>query len=130
MKSPTIRLLTPQQLIAKTQAVVVYDLDTGKVVHVHYHTSFGSGPLPSDADLKRSAIKIAADGPGSQGQHLEALRVKATEIVRGMKFRVDPSRKRLVEVEPPSPKVGSSAPKRGIGTKKRTRRSSVKRKLK
>ena len=85
---------------------VLYDRDTGHIVHVHKVVSLPSGRPPASDHVEKRAMELAAQG-GRDVSKLKALHVSATEWDESYPHRVDPRSGRLERL-PPLPGKRSS----------------------
>jgi len=82
---------------------VLYDRDTGHIVHVHQVASLPSGRPPASDHVEKRAMELAARG-GNDVSRLKALHVSATEWDETCPHRVDPGSGRLERLPPLSGK--------------------------
>lgn len=84
-----------QPEVEKSEAVIVYDRETGAVQHVHRVFTWRGGEHPGREELEREAREQAAFQRKELGE-VELLHVDPQEIPRDAVLRVDPRRRKLV----------------------------------
>jgi hypothetical protein len=85
---------TDPNVIADTRAHVVYERETGKVLHVHHSVTFGRDPEEGSAEDR------ARRWAGASGAGAEVIEVDPAEVSGRRGFRVDPARRRIVRDNP------------------------------
>ena len=79
---------------------LVYDPDSGEVVHGHKAVVFPGGDSLSHEELERQALELAAQVTERDASSLRALAVAHDELEHGAHYRVDPASRRLDRVSP------------------------------
>ena len=80
--------------------VVVYDRQTGRIVHRHQTVTFQGARLPDRETLERSALELAAPQGTPAARRWAALHVDPRSLNAEAAYKVDPRKKALVEVKP------------------------------
>ena len=79
----------------RTDTFLIYDAETGAVVHGHQVMTLPYGDAAPPEELERQALAVAAE---ATGRPVEALRVTAVsegDVEPGHHYRVDPASGRL-----------------------------------
>jgi hypothetical protein len=80
--------------MTETETGLVYDRETGEILHVHEVTLMQGGKLPNEKDLKASVISLTRKSINRPGTDMDVIFVQE-ELVPGKKYRVDVQGKRL-----------------------------------
>lgn len=99
---------TDNQIVARTRAYIVHDRATGKVLHVHYSTTFGHAENGSETPEAR-ALRLSGVEATVKAAVLE---VEPTEVSHGRPIKVDLVHQRVVRLSA-KPKTKVSSKKKG-----------------
>jgi hypothetical protein len=80
---------------ASEHTFLVYDQDTGEVVHGHKAVVLPGGEPLSSEELESQALELAAQSTERDASSLKALAVSHDELEHGAHYRVDTSSGRL-----------------------------------
>jgi hypothetical protein len=87
--------------IDKVSCVVVYDRETGEILHKHEHVTLRGGRHPDKKVLEKDALEHAS-GVGRTAARASVLHVDAETLDASKHYRVDTQRQALVEVPRPA----------------------------
>lgn len=111
---------TDTGVVAKTRVYVVHDRTTGKVLHVHYSTTFGHASFGSETPEGR-ALRLSG---AKKTVKLAVLEVGPEEIDHGDPIKVDIARRRVIRLSAPKHNVSRSRkPRRAVASGRKTRGS-------
>ncbi len=96
-KSDAIKKLGSSEM-AGTETGLVFDRETGGILHIHEVMVMQGGKLPDEEELKVSAIALAGKSTKKPEAQLDAIFVQE-ELVPGKKYHVDVQGKRLVSTD-------------------------------
>jgi hypothetical protein len=85
---------------AREHTFLVYDSESGEIVHGHKTILFSNVDPPSQEDLEREALDMAAQTIDRDPSSLKALKVEHHELEQGAAYRVDPGAQRLERISP------------------------------
>lgn len=83
---------------ARTYTFLVYDADSGDLVHGHKAIVLPYGEAPEEGELMEQALGLAVEATGRKPDGLRALSVEEDELEPGAEYRVDPKSERLERV--------------------------------
>jgi hypothetical protein len=87
-----------QGKMARTIAtVVVYDFETGQVVHMHRHIALEGGYVPDHEEVEKRAIENAMIRQGRDSSRMRILHVSEDSMQAGRMYKVDVHTLALVE---------------------------------
>jgi hypothetical protein len=75
---------------------VVYDRETGEILHVHQAIALAGIKLPNEDVLRTSAVELASRMTGRPVQQLDAVAVREEQLETGTKYKVNVQNKSLV----------------------------------
>jgi hypothetical protein len=75
---------------------VIYDRETGEILHVHQSVALPEIKLPGEDELRASAIDLASKMTGRPVQQMDVISVREEELKAGTKYIVNVQDKRLV----------------------------------
>lgn len=75
---------------------VVYDRETGEILHIHQAAALGGRRLPSEAELRAAAIDVASKITGISGQQMDVIQVRDEDLIPHTTHVVDIQSRRLV----------------------------------
>lgn len=75
---------------------LVYNNETGEIIHVHSVMVTPEAETPSDAAVEAEARSLACDISGTPERNAEVLTVNLDELDRGATYAVDLTTRRLV----------------------------------
>lgn len=79
----------------RTYTYLVYDPETGDLVHGHKAVVLPYGEAPQEDQLIEQALGFAAEATGRKIDGLRAIAVSEDELEPGVEYRVDPKTERL-----------------------------------
>ena len=83
--------------VAKESLVVVYDQKSGQIVHGHHFVTFKGGRHPGEKEQEGQALEeCSLQRRGAAGK-MAVLHVAMSDVESGMDYRVDPTKRMLVE---------------------------------
>jgi len=78
----------PKPLDLPLSVRVIYDAQTGQIVHTHYVVVLPHAHAPSEAQLDRDALNLARKVAKRLPDHMKVLRVKSGGFNPGVVYRV------------------------------------------
>jgi hypothetical protein len=100
---------SPGVQVVDHQTCVVFDRETGKVVHIHDSITHEGGEIPSKESIEARAMQFtrqfAAERQGVKLDHLEILHVRPEELEDVLAPTVDVKERKLIQANqilPPS----------------------------
>jgi hypothetical protein len=85
---------------SREHTFLVYDKESGEVVHGHKSIVLPDGDAPSDEELERQALEAAAEVTNRDASSLKALPVAHDDLEHGAHYRVDTASSKLERVSP------------------------------
>jgi hypothetical protein len=79
----------------KMDTRVIYDRETGAILHIHQSVALPGIELPDDEELNAAAIELATKATGRSPTQIEVLNV-GEELKTGHAYRVNVQERRLV----------------------------------
>jgi hypothetical protein len=79
----------------RTHTYLVYDPETGDLVHGHKALLLPYGEAPGKDQLLEEALGLAAEATGRKVDRLRAIEVSEDDLEPGVEYRVDPKTERL-----------------------------------
>lgn len=82
----------------RTHTYLVYDPETGDLVHGHKAVVLPYGEAPGEDQLQKEALGLAAEATGREADGLRAIVLSEEEFEElepGVEYRVDPKSERL-----------------------------------
>jgi hypothetical protein len=80
------------RIVSTSRCYVVYEKETGDVIHIHHSVEFQNGP-PVQEDAVKRARRLA----GKAGAHAEVIEVDPAHLPRVKKFRIDPKTRTIIQ---------------------------------
>lgn len=75
---------------------IVYDRETGEIIHIHQALALPGGKLPDENELRCSAIDLASRETGTSGEKMDVIRIREDDLNNNTKYSVDVKKKCLV----------------------------------
>jgi hypothetical protein len=88
---------------AREHTHLIYDPESGEVVHGHTTIVFPGADSPSPEEVEQRALEEAARATNRDAASLSALAVEHEDLEHGAHYRVDPKSKRLERITPQKP---------------------------
>jgi hypothetical protein len=86
------------QDVQAASTVVVYEPDSGTIVHVHHCVTSHGGQHPSEPALAEAALAYASHGKAGTAK-MSVLHVDPSTFHMDAHYRVDPQKRALVEMQ-------------------------------
>jgi hypothetical protein len=87
--------------VSNESLVVLYDAETGNIVHTHRVVSFKDGEHPDKATLEKQALEQLRLAQPQVTKKAQVLHSAPTSMRADVIYKVDKQKKLLVEVAPP-----------------------------
>jgi hypothetical protein len=81
---------------------VVYDSESGDIVHVHHVVILPNANGPDEDHLDAEAVSLASQFSKRPGAALQALKVESSEFQEGARYRVNPETRKLQQISEPA----------------------------
>ncbi len=78
-----------------SQTCVVYDAQTGRILHVHQVVTLHGGEAPTDHEIESRALALAANDRRQRSQ-MRVLHVNPESLSPGERYRVDLEKQALL----------------------------------
>ena len=82
---------------------VVYDPQTGQIVHMHYSVTTKGGTHPAREILEKDALEQLAQAQPKMTKKMALLHVKPSGFKPRTFYKIDIKKQILVEIQPPKP---------------------------
>ncbi len=75
---------------------VIYDRETGEILHVHQALAVPGAKLPDERELQYSALDLASQMTGRPAEQMAVLSVREEELNSRIRYKVNVHDRRLV----------------------------------
>ena len=80
---------------ARTHTFLIYDNESGHLVHGHREVVLPYGEAPGTEQIMKRALELAVEVTGREPRSLRALEVSEDELTPGIAYKVDLKTRRL-----------------------------------
>lgn len=83
----------------EARVCVLYDAESGEVLHLHQIIAMAGAPPPTDEELKAEAYELAAEARKRAQRTMDSLIVPVEAFDRSVAYCVDVKKRRLQEID-------------------------------
>jgi hypothetical protein len=88
-----------EKVESTTVACVVYDVETGEIIHTHQIVTLPGANPPTEEELKAEAIELASKITDRSPSDIGILPVEQEELEAGVEYKVDVKKGILIKAD-------------------------------